>query len=125
MYIHIWLYMFQSVKSIKPFKAKRKRGGRFGLKRLKEKKSREEELEREGSPSRLDPSDVDVKFSLPKFKQRTDGKSAVEGAGGAVASVKTKRGIRLVVFVLSCIVCLLMHLLTVNAIHSILYSMRF
>lgn len=76
---------------MKPFKVKKKRGGRFGLKRLKEK--HREELVVEGTPPRLDVSDVDVEFSLPKFKQRPN--TDVE-AGGAAALGKTKRTIRLV-----------------------------
>lgn len=83
------------MKGNKPFKAKKKRGGRFGLKRLKEK--RREELVIEGTPPRLDTSGgVDVEFALPKFKQRR--KLKVE-AGGAAAEGKAKRKIRLALFV--------------------------
>lgn len=81
--------MFQSVKAIKPFKAKKKRGGRFGLKRLKEK--RREELVIEGTPPRLEMSDVDVEFCLPRFKPRRS--DQVKAEGGAAA--KAKRKIRL------------------------------
>lgn len=84
------------MKGSKPFKAKKKRGGRFGLKRLKEK--RREELVIEGTPPRLEMSDVDVEFSLPKFKQRRSIKVETEGASGAVATGKAKRRIRLVCF---------------------------
>lgn len=72
------------MKGTKPFKTKKKRGGRFGLKRLKEK--RKEELVIEGTPPRLEMSDVDVEFSLPKFKQR----SVKVEAGGAVGKAKRK-----------------------------------
>lgn len=81
------------MKGTKPFKTKKKRGGRFGLKRLKEK--RREELVIEGTPPRLEMSDVDVEFSLPKFKQR---RSAKAEAGGAAAVGKAKRRIRLALF---------------------------
>lgn len=83
----------QSVKGAKTFKAKKKRGGRFGLKRLKEK--RREELVVEGTPPRLEMSDVDVEFALPKFKQRKGMK--IEGEAGAVG--RAKRRIRLVIVV--------------------------
>lgn len=92
------LCVYQSVKGTKPFKAKKKRGGRFGLKRLKEK--RREELVIEGTPPRLDMSDVDVEFSLPKFKQKSSAKVAVERAGGAAAVGKAKTKIRLVLSIL-------------------------
>ena len=85
------------MKGIKAFKAKKKRGGRFGLKRLKEK--HREELVIEGTPPRLEMSDVDVEFSLPKFKQRRSTKVEAEGAGGAAAVGKAKRRIRLALFV--------------------------
>nr|XP_049582358.1 neuroblast differentiation-associated protein AHNAK isoform X26 [Syngnathus scovelli] len=75
-----------SVKAIKPFKAKKKRGGRFGLRRLKEK--RREELVIEGTPPRLDISDVDVEFCLPKFKHRQSGH--LEADGGSAAKEKRK-----------------------------------
>lgn len=91
--IRVCLCVFQSVKGTKPFKTKKKRGGRFGLKRLKEK--RREELVIEGTPPRLEMSDVDVEFSLPKFKQR---RSAKAEAGGAAAVGKAKRRIRLALF---------------------------
>lgn len=93
--IHVCLCVFQSVKGSKPFKVKKKRGGRFGLKRLKE--NRREELVIEGTPPRLEMSDVDVEFSLPKFKQR---RSAKVEAGGATAAAKAKRRIRLALFLL-------------------------
>ncbi|XP_043975967.1 neuroblast differentiation-associated protein AHNAK isoform X1 [Gambusia affinis] len=74
-----------SLKGMKPFKIQKKRGGRFGLKRLKEK--RKEELVIEGTPP---PAEVDVEFSLPKLNQR---KSDVEVRGtGSVG--KAKRRIR-------------------------------
>ena len=86
--------MFQSAKSTKPFKMKKTRGGRFGLKRLKEKRGREE-LVVEGTPPRMDISDVDVEFCLPKMKQR----STIEAtAGGIEVSGKRKKRIRLVCF---------------------------
>lgn len=85
------------MKGNKPFKTKKKRGGRFGLKRLKEK--HREDLVIEGTPPRLDMSDVDVEFSLPKFKQRRSGRVEAEGAGGA--AVKAKRKIRLALCVFS------------------------
>lgn len=90
------MYVFQSVKGTKPFKTKKKRGGRFGLKRLKEK--RREELAVEGTPPRLEMSDVDVEFSLPKFKQR---RSVKVEAGGATAVGKAKRRLRLALIVFS------------------------
>lgn len=96
------LWVFQSVKGNKPFKARKKRGGRFGLKRLKEK--RKEELVIEGTPPRLEMSDVDVEFSLPKFKHRQSPKAEVEGAGGAAAAGKAKKMIRLAFFVF-CVGC--------------------
>lgn len=80
------------MKGTKPFKTKKKRGGRFGLKRLKEK--HREELVIEGTPTRLEMSDVDVEFSLPKFKQRRSVKVEAGGAGGAAAMGKAKRRIR-------------------------------
>ncbi|KAM6958755.1 uncharacterized protein prx [Aplochiton taeniatus] len=94
-----------SVKNIKPFKVKKKRGGRFGLKRLKENRKgkgeeeledeEEEEEEVEGSPSRLEMNPVDVEFSLPKFKQSRDREAMAEAAAiGAAASVRKKRRIR-------------------------------
>lgn len=88
------VFLLQSLKGSKPFKAKKKRGGRFGLKRLKEK--RREELVIEGTPPRLEMSDVDVEFSLPKFKQRRSIKVEAGEASGAVAMGKAKRRIRLV-----------------------------
>lgn len=92
------------MKGSKPFKAKKKRGGRFGLKRLKEK--RREELVIEGTPPRLEMSDVDVEFSLPKFKQRSV-KVEAGGAGGAAAMGKAERRIRLVWFLF--FLCLLLN----------------
>ncbi len=86
------------MKGTKPFKVKKKRGGRFGLKRLKEK--RREELVIEGTPPRLDVSDVDVEFSLPKFKQRRSVRVEAGGATGAAAVGKAKRRIRLALFLL-------------------------
>ncbi|XP_038161200.1 neuroblast differentiation-associated protein AHNAK [Cyprinodon tularosa] len=80
-----------SVKGVKSFKTQKKRGGRFGLKRLKEK--RKEELVIEGTPPRLEPGEVDVEFSLPKIKQRKNTKTDVDVRGtGNMA--KTKRRIR-------------------------------
>ncbi|XP_034721401.1 neuroblast differentiation-associated protein AHNAK isoform X11 [Etheostoma cragini] len=81
-----------SVKGSKVFKAKKKRGGRFGLKRLKEK--RREEMVIEGTPPMMEMSDVDVEFSLPKFKQKRSMKVEAEGARGAEAVGKAKRRIR-------------------------------
>lgn len=89
------------MKGTKPFKAKKKRGGRFGLKRLKEKCR--DDLVIEGTPSRLDKSDMDVEFSLPKFKQRKSVKGKTEGT---VSVGKAKRKIRLAFCAVSkCIVC--------------------
>ncbi|CAG12724.1 unnamed protein product, partial [Tetraodon nigroviridis] len=79
-----------SVKGSKPFKAKKKRGGRFGLKRLKEK--RREELVIEGIPPRLESGGVDVEFAFPTFKQRRRIKVEAEGA---VPGGKAKRKIRM------------------------------
>lgn len=89
-----FVFLLQSVKGSKPFKAKKKRGGRFGLKRLKEK--RREELVIEGTPPRLEMSDVDVEFSLPKFKQSRSTKVETGGASGVMAMGKAKKRIRLV-----------------------------
>lgn len=66
------------------FKAKKKRGGRFGLKRLKEK--RKEELVVQGTPPRLEVGDVE--FSLPSFKQKRSAKAEAEAA--AVGKVTRK-----------------------------------
>lgn len=82
------------MKGSKPFKAKKKRGGRFGLKRLKEK--RREELVIEGTPPRLEMSDVDVEFSLPKLKQSRSTKVETGGTSGEMAMGKAKKRIRLV-----------------------------
>jgi len=82
--------VFQSVKGTKPFKTQKRRGGRFGLKRLKEK--RKEELVIEGAPPRLEGGDVE--FSLPKFKQSKSAKAEAEGVEGTAAEGKTKRKIR-------------------------------
>ncbi|XP_036070566.1 neuroblast differentiation-associated protein AHNAK isoform X3 [Oryzias melastigma] len=68
-----------SVKGTKLFKTQKRRGGRFGLKRLKEKNR--EELVIEGTPPRLEAGDVDVEFSLPKFKQRKGVQEAEPAAG--------------------------------------------
>lgn len=73
------------------------RGGRFGLKRLKEK--HREELVVEGTPPRLEMSDVE--FFLPKFKQRKNAKIEAEeavAAGTAADMGKAKRRIRLALF---------------------------
>lgn len=88
------VFLLQSVKGSKPFKAKKKRAGRFGLKRLKEK--RREEMVIEGTPPRLEMSDVEVEFSLPKFKQRKGTNVETGGASGVVAVAKGKKRIRLV-----------------------------
>lgn len=94
------------MKGSKPFKVKKKRGGRFGLKRLKEK--RREELVVEGTPPRLEMSDVDVEFSLPKFKPSRNVKVEAGGAEGAAAAGKAKRRIRLATFVfLQCLLFML------------------
>uniref|UniRef100_A0A3Q2PYM7 Periaxin n=1 Tax=Fundulus heteroclitus TaxID=8078 RepID=A0A3Q2PYM7_FUNHE len=84
-----------SVKGMKSFKTQKKRGGRFGLKRLKEK--RREELVIEGTPPRLEAGDgdVDVEFSLPKLKHRKSATSDVEVRGTGNVG-KTKSHIRLV-----------------------------
>ena len=87
------MHMFQSVKSTKPFKLKKMRGGRFGLKRLKEKRGREE-LVIEGTPPRVDISDVDVEFCLPK-KKHSDFKVKADGTVEEVSG-KMKKKIRLV-----------------------------
>nr|XP_017207622.1 periaxin isoform X17 [Danio rerio] len=88
-----------SVKSVKPFKTKKRRGGRFGLKRLKEnKKARERaELDIEGLHGRSDLSPVDVEFVFPKFKLRKGGKSTAGESGhleGMITGGKKKRKIR-------------------------------
>ncbi|MCJ8733467.1 hypothetical protein PDJAM_G00223810 [Pangasius djambal] len=72
-----------SVRSVKQFKAKKKRGGRFGLKRLKEKKRPrvEAEMDNDGSSGRLDFTPVDVEFALPKFKLKKHGKVTEERSG--------------------------------------------
>lgn len=88
--------MFQSVKSIKPFKLKKTRGGRFGLKRLKEKRGREEVVI-EGTPPRVDISDVDVEFSLPKMKHRSGIEATADETEGVISGKRKKR-IRLVCF---------------------------
>ncbi|XP_037533867.1 neuroblast differentiation-associated protein AHNAK [Nematolebias whitei] len=81
-----------SVKGTKPFKALKKRGGRFGLKRLKEKQR--EELVIEGTPPRLEMGDVDVDISLPKIKQRKSRTSEEEDVRGTASVAKAKKGIR-------------------------------
>ncbi|TSR87308.1 Neuroblast differentiation-associated protein AHNAK [Bagarius yarrelli] len=65
-----------SVQNVKQFKAKKKRGGRFGLKRLKEKKGTKAEAERDNgnSSGRLDFTPGDLEFALPKFKLKKHGK---------------------------------------------------
>ncbi|RXN20944.1 neuroblast differentiation-associated AHNAK-like isoform X2 [Labeo rohita] len=88
-----------SVKSVKPFKTKKRRGGRFGLKRLKENKNARAraELDIEGSPGRSDLSPVDVEFVFPKFKLRKGGKATGDRSGhleGVITSAKKKRNIR-------------------------------
>nr|XP_055029938.1 neuroblast differentiation-associated protein AHNAK [Misgurnus anguillicaudatus] len=86
-----------NVKSVKPFKAKRKRGGRFGLKRLKENKNAKAELDIEDSPGRSDFGPVDVEFDFPKIKMRKGVKGTVDGSGqleGLTASTRNKRNIR-------------------------------
>ncbi|TRY94213.1 hypothetical protein DNTS_027597 [Danionella cerebrum] len=87
-----------SVKSVKPFKAKKRRGGRFGLKRLKENKKARDwaELDIEGSSGGPDLNPVDVEFVFPKFKVKKGGKAtAVDSRHleGVIASRK-KRKIR-------------------------------
>ncbi|KAJ8369305.1 hypothetical protein SKAU_G00093330 [Synaphobranchus kaupii] len=95
-----------SVKSIKPFKVKKRRGGRFGLKRLKENKKARAgaELEAEGTPAKMELIPVDVEFAFPKFnKLKKGGKASAEGglkmsgpelSGGLIAAGKKKRKIR-------------------------------
>ncbi|KAL7870703.1 hypothetical protein SRHO_G00082000, partial [Serrasalmus rhombeus] len=88
-----------SVKSVKPFKAKRKRGGRFGLKRLKENKKAQDgaEMDIEGSPARIDFTPVDVEFAFPKFRLKKRGKASAEASAqleGVVTSVRQKKKIR-------------------------------
>ncbi|KAL0972857.1 hypothetical protein UPYG_G00195590 [Umbra pygmaea] len=88
-----------SVKSIKPFKVKKKRGGRFGLKRLKEKQnvSAGAELELAGSPSKGELNPVDVEFAFPRIKMKKDGKASEEGTerhAGMVGSGEKKKLIR-------------------------------
>ncbi|GAA6106619.1 neuroblast differentiation-associated protein AHNAK [Tachysurus ichikawai] len=72
-----------SVRSVKQFKAKKKRGGRFGLKRLKENKRTraEAEMDIEESSGRLDFTPVDVEFALPKFKLKKHKKVCEEQYG--------------------------------------------
>ncbi|KAK7160855.1 hypothetical protein R3I93_008504 [Phoxinus phoxinus] len=84
-----------SVKSVKPFKAKKRRGGRFGLKRLKENKKAkaQAELDIEGSPGKSDLSPVDVEFVFPKFKMRKGGRATADVSGhleNVIASSKKK-----------------------------------
>ncbi|XP_073671945.1 uncharacterized protein prx [Paramisgurnus dabryanus] len=86
-----------NVKSVKPFKTKRKRGGRFGLKRLKENKNAKAELDIEGSPGRSDLGPVDVEFAFPKIKMRKGVKGTADGSGqleGLTASTRNKKNIR-------------------------------
>ncbi len=92
-------FLLQSVKSVKPFKTKKRRGGRFGLKRLKENKKARAwaELDDEGSPGRSDLSPVDVEFVFPKFKIRKGGKATADGSEhleGVITSTKKKKKIR-------------------------------
>ncbi|XP_024866364.1 neuroblast differentiation-associated protein AHNAK isoform X2 [Kryptolebias marmoratus] len=82
----------KSVKGTKPFKALKKRGGRFGLKRLKEKHREEHVIE--GTPPRLETGDVDLEVSLPKIKQRKSGKFKEEDIRGTTSVGKAKRRIR-------------------------------
>ncbi|KAI7802264.1 putative periaxin [Triplophysa rosa] len=86
-----------SVKSVKLFKAKKKRGGRFGLKRLKENKKARAQLDIEGSPGKSMLSPVDVEFVFPKFKMRKGVKATADGSGqleGMTTSSRKKRKIR-------------------------------
>ncbi|XP_051953179.1 neuroblast differentiation-associated protein AHNAK-like [Xyrauchen texanus] len=88
-----------SVKSVKPFKAKKKRGGRFGLKRLKEniKARAQAELDIESSSGRSDLSPVDIEFVFPKFKMRKGGKATSDGSGqleGVITTSRKKKKIR-------------------------------
>uniref|UniRef100_A0A8C2DTL2 Uncharacterized protein n=1 Tax=Cyprinus carpio TaxID=7962 RepID=A0A8C2DTL2_CYPCA len=92
-------FLLQSVKSVKPFKTKKMRGGRFGLQRLKEnKKARARtELDVEVLPGKSDLSPVDVEFVFPKFKMRKGGKATADGSGhleGIITNTKKKRKIR-------------------------------
>ncbi|XDV29691.1 hypothetical protein PO909_032754 [Leuciscus waleckii] len=87
-----------SVKSVKPFKAKKRRGGRFGLKRLKENKKAKAraELDIEGSPAKSELSPVDVEFVFPKFKMSKGGRATADVSGhleGGIASSKKKKKI--------------------------------
>ncbi|KAI5615974.1 periaxin isoform X10, partial [Silurus asotus] len=72
-----------SVRSVKQFKAKKKRGGRFGLKRLKERKRTraEEEIDNGKSAGRIKFSPVDVEFALPKIKLKKHGKVIADQTG--------------------------------------------
>ncbi|CAL8334588.1 unnamed protein product [Boreogadus saida] len=79
-----------SAKSTKPFKVRKTRGGRFGLKRLKEKRGREE-LVVEGTPPRVDISDVDVEFCLPKMKPKSGIEATADGTEGVVSGKRKKR----------------------------------
>lgn len=84
------------MKGTKPFKALKKRGGRFGLKRLKEKQR--EELVIEGTPPRLEMGAVDVDISLPKIKQKKSRTFEEEDVRGTASVGKAKKRIRLVFF---------------------------
>uniref|UniRef100_A0A3Q4HIG4 PDZ domain-containing protein n=1 Tax=Neolamprologus brichardi TaxID=32507 RepID=A0A3Q4HIG4_NEOBR len=66
--------------------------------KVKMAKMVKEELVVEGTPPRLEMSDVE--FSLPKFKQRKSPKVEVEEARGAAVERKAKKRMRLAFFVL-------------------------
>ncbi|KAK1785192.1 hypothetical protein P4O66_018605 [Electrophorus voltai] len=87
-----------SVKSVKPFKVKKKRGGRFGLKRLKENKRARDtiELDIESSPATHDINPADLEFAFPKFKLSKHEKAFAEELGEleVITSGMKKRKLR-------------------------------
>lgn len=96
----------QSFRSKRPFKARKLRAGRFGLKRLKENKQikARREIENETSPANLEFSPMDVEFVFPKLhKLPKIGIEPMEGEmkftgygprGGPLTTEKKKRKIR-------------------------------
>ncbi|XP_072557339.1 uncharacterized protein prx isoform X2 [Paramormyrops kingsleyae] len=96
----------ESFRSKRPFKARKLRAGRFGLKRLKENKQikARREIEKETSPAKLEFSPMDVEFVFPKLhKLPKIGIEPMEGEmkftgygprGGSLTTEKKKRKIR-------------------------------
>ncbi|XP_048837130.1 protein AHNAK2 [Brienomyrus brachyistius] len=95
-----------SFRSKRPFKARKLRAGRFGLKRLKENKQikARREIEKETSPAKLEFSPMDVEFVFPKLhKPPKVGIEPMEGEmkftgygpqGGGLKTEKKKMKIR-------------------------------